>query len=179
FEPDLLVHVATLGRQQDDRDVLGALFGLEQLAGLVAVELGHHDIQHDQVGLLAARLLERLLPVQGGDHLVPFHAEAEVEDVHDVDLVIHDQDPSFRHVSHLPLSDVAASPTSADSACCTSSPGSARSKASTTSGSNCLPLSRRISDLASSHDTGARCARPSVMLSYASTTASTRAPTGM
>jgi 5-methylcytosine-specific restriction endonuclease McrA len=101
LEADLLVHVATLGRQEDDRHVLGLRIGLEALARLVAVELRHHDVQHDEVRLLRPRALQRLLAVECRDHLVAFHAEAEIQDMDDVDLVVHHQDPALRHAAHL------------------------------------------------------------------------------
>src|SRR5438552_2802770 len=56
LEADLLIDVPSLGRQQDHRDVARLGLGLEHLAGLVAVELRHHDIEHDQVRMLGARL---------------------------------------------------------------------------------------------------------------------------
>ena len=39
-----------LGGQEDDRNVLFPFVGLEMLAGLEPVHLGHHDVQQDQVG---------------------------------------------------------------------------------------------------------------------------------
>ena len=52
--------VLGLGGEHHDGDVLVVLVELEQAADPVAVELGQHDVQEDEVGILGARLLERL-----------------------------------------------------------------------------------------------------------------------
>src|SRR5690349_16726299 len=38
-----------LGRQEDHRDVRGALLALDDLEDLEAVDLGHHDVENHQV----------------------------------------------------------------------------------------------------------------------------------
>src|SRR5262245_22054940 len=134
LEAHLLIHVAPLRGEQDHRDVARLLVALERLAGLVAVELRHHDVEHDQVGLLGLRLLDGLLAVERRDDRVPLHSKTEVEDVDDVDLVIHDQNLPLRHPSHLP-GWVAVS-TSAGLGCWFAPRVTTRSSAFTTSGSN-------------------------------------------
>src|SRR5882672_30209 len=102
-EAQLLVDVPSLRGKEDHRNVLGRRARLDALAHLVAVELGHHDIQHDEVGLLRLHLLESLFPIERGDDLVALHPQTEVQDVDDVDLVVDDQDLPFGHPIHLPL----------------------------------------------------------------------------
>src|SRR5204863_9496796 len=98
----LLIHIPPLGGEENDRDVPGLGARLDGLADFVSVELRHHDVEHDQVGLLGLELLQRLLAVQRRDHLVALHAQTEVQDVDDVDLIVDHEDSSLRHPSHLP-----------------------------------------------------------------------------
>src|SRR5262249_15323855 len=87
FATELLIDFATFCGQQDDRDELRAGIGLDQAARLVAVELRHHDVEYDEIRLLFANLLQRLLAVRGGDDVVVLRAEDEIENVEDIDLV--------------------------------------------------------------------------------------------
>ena len=63
LEADDLVHVVAAGREHDDRDVA---FAPQRAADLHAVDLGQHQVEHDQRGLEGARLLQRLAAVVGG-----------------------------------------------------------------------------------------------------------------
>jgi hypothetical protein len=56
-----------------------------------AVHEGHHDVEHDQVGERLARLLQRLLAVDGGDALVPLHLDGVRECHEDVGFVVAHQ----------------------------------------------------------------------------------------
>jgi hypothetical protein len=48
---------------------------LELLENRDAVELGHHDVEQDQIGLELARLLECVLAVDRRDHLVALRVQ--------------------------------------------------------------------------------------------------------
>ena len=63
LQPDDLVHVVAARGEHDDRQV--ALLA-QSAAHFPAVELGHHQVEHEQVGLALAHLVERFLAV-GGD----------------------------------------------------------------------------------------------------------------
>src|SRR2546429_3213763 len=102
-ESELLVYVPSLRGEEDHRNVLGRRARLDVLADLVAVELRHHDVQHDEIGLLGLHLFERLFSIERGDDLVALHPQTEVQDVDDVDLVVDDQDLPFGHPTHLLL----------------------------------------------------------------------------
>mmetsp|Transcript_61352 Transcript_61352/g.150989 ORF Transcript_61352/g.150989 Transcript_61352/m.150989 type:complete len:274 (+) Transcript_61352:275-1096(+) len=60
LETGTLVRGPGQGRQEDDRHPTRGRVGLELAADLVAVHLGHHHVQHDQIGWLAAADLQRL-----------------------------------------------------------------------------------------------------------------------
>src|SRR5262245_23822573 len=130
--------------------------------------------------MLGARLLQRLLAVERGQHLVAFHSETEIQDVDDVDLVVHHQDLALGH-DHSPpcVADACSHESAAFSARVRSSSTAAPSKASTTSGSNRAPASCLSSPIDSSRESAARRPFPVVMRSKASTTARMRPPIGI
>src|SRR5688572_26079645 len=177
-ESQLLIDVPALRGEEDHRGLLRGGVRLDRLADLVAVELRHHDVQHDEVRLLGLHPLERLLSVQRRDHFVALHPQAEIEDVDDVDLIVDHEDLSLGHPAHLLVRSYrlrqAASGVRTSAA--SSSAAAACMNASTTLGSNCVPAQWRISRTASSWDIDWRYGRPIVIDSYASTTAMIRAP---
>ena len=69
-----LVHVLALSREHDDRHVRELP---DLLAGLQAVHVRHHEVQHNQVRLLVARQVDGLLPVRAGDDRVALVFQVE------------------------------------------------------------------------------------------------------
>src|SRR6185437_4035012 len=55
-------------------------------------ELGQHDVEQDQLGVLAAPELVALRPVRGGDDLVALLLERVLQQALDVGIVIDDED---------------------------------------------------------------------------------------
>jgi hypothetical protein len=101
-----LVLGGVLGRQEQHR---GAGVALAEPSGHVeAVQVGQHHVQDHQVGSVALHGLEGLQPAGGGGHLEPGQAQAGREQLEDVGLVLHHQQPGLRlrlaHTSHSPLS---------------------------------------------------------------------------
>ena len=84
-----LVGGRALGGQQDHRDGTS----LAQLAhDLDAVEVGHDDVEQDDVGADLLGLLERLLAAVGGDDAEALLAEGDRNELRDARLVIRDED---------------------------------------------------------------------------------------
>ena len=102
-QPLGLVLLLAHGRDEDDRDVLGGIVLLELTADFIAVHLGHHDVQEDQVrGARGACRLERLRSVDGGHDLV-VRLEQIGQHVDVEPLVVDDQDPlAFFHLGFHP-----------------------------------------------------------------------------
>src|SRR4029453_9116312 len=82
-------------RDEHDRDV--ARLGLrgELLGYLPAVDSGQHDVEQDQVRLLAARDRQRGFAVLGLEHLAARRIEIDATDEPDRSLVVDDQDAPF------------------------------------------------------------------------------------
>ena len=100
---ELLIDLPSLCGEQDDGDVLGGGIVLDHAAGLVAVELRHHDVEDDEVGLLVAHLLQGLLAVGRGDDVVALRTQDEIQDMEDVHLVVDHQDLALIHPRHFVL----------------------------------------------------------------------------
>jgi hypothetical protein len=66
-------------RDHDHRDGVQALVRLEPLEHLEAVEIGHHQIEQDQVELLEREKLERAPAGLGAGHLVAVARQAAKE----------------------------------------------------------------------------------------------------
>ena len=89
---DLLLDLA-LGGEHDDRDVAGrALLGPDLRRDLVAVELGQHDVEEDQVGRLGAPQAESLGAVRRDDDLVALLLQRVLQQSLDVRVVVDDED---------------------------------------------------------------------------------------
>ena len=83
-----LVRGGPLGRQQDDRDRAA----LAELAhDLDAVEVGHDDVQQDDVRADLLGLGQRLLAAVGGDDAEALLAEGERDEFRDARLVVGDE----------------------------------------------------------------------------------------
>ena len=99
---DLLLDLA-LGGEHDDRDVAGAaLLGPDLGRDLVAVELGQHDVEQDQVGRLGAPQAESLRAIGRDDDVVALLLERVLQESLDVRVVIDDEDLG-RHQSSTEL----------------------------------------------------------------------------
>jgi hypothetical protein len=93
------------GRQEDHGNGLGGRVGLQAAADLVAVHLGHHEIQEDQVGLERGSLRQPVRPIDrlrdskvGDLQEVPDHLPDEL-------VIVHHEDPRRGHGRSLPLAD--------------------------------------------------------------------------
>jgi hypothetical protein len=62
------------------------------LGDLVAVELGEHDVQQDEVGRLLRPQAEPLGPIPGDDDVIAFLLERVLQESLDVGIVIDDED---------------------------------------------------------------------------------------
>ena len=90
--PDLLLHFP-LCREHDDRHVRGAtLLAADLGRHLVAVQLGQHDVQEDQVRRLCAPQPEAFGSVRGDDDVVPLLLEGVLQQSLDIRVVIDDED---------------------------------------------------------------------------------------
>ena len=102
FQAEQLVKLLALGGEHDDGQV-GLLADLA--ADHEAVHLRHHDVQKHDVRPGFAHVVDGLLPVVGGDHLIAFAAKIGVERLVDVDVVVRHQypvsSPIFFHSSVL------------------------------------------------------------------------------
>ena len=77
--------------------LLGGRVALERLADLEAAELGHHDVQQDQVGLERGHLVERVAAVDGHGDLAVHVGQIRLQQL-DVGLVVvGDQDLACWH----------------------------------------------------------------------------------
>ena len=81
------VRVLGFGREQDHRHV-GRLPQAGQ--GGDAVQLGHHDVQQDQVDVLPAKQVQGLRPVVGGEDLIPGGGQIDGQCGHNVLFVVAD-----------------------------------------------------------------------------------------
>ncbi len=87
--------------QQHDGDV-GKLRGLSKaLADLPAIDARHHDVEHDEVGVLDLCFQERLPSVQRGFDLEALQAEVHLEQPDDHGVVVDEQN-ALRHAARIP-----------------------------------------------------------------------------
>ena len=92
-EPEHLVGVLALRRQQDDGDV--ALLAQLRRGG-DAVERGHHHVHEHQVDLLAPQHVQRLASVIGGKDRIALGLEIDLQCRDDVLLVV-----AYQNVVHV------------------------------------------------------------------------------
>jgi len=82
-----VLHLA-FGGEDDDGDLpCLVVFGQLREDG-VPVHDGHHDVQYDEVGLLALDLVQARFSVERGDHVVPVFLEKEPDQLHHVLFVV-------------------------------------------------------------------------------------------
>ncbi len=87
-----------LDREHRDRDVARFRSALERRADFPARQLGHHDVEQDEVRVILDRLLDALAPVAREDGAVPGVVEDRLDDEKDVFVVVDDQDALCRHL---------------------------------------------------------------------------------
>ena len=85
----VLVRGLLLGRDHQDRNL--AAGRAQGLGELVAVHARHHDVQHDQIDVLAVQHLQRLDAVPGGDRLVAVLGEHRLHQLARVVVVLNHQ----------------------------------------------------------------------------------------
>src|ERR1700687_169510 len=88
-----------LAGHQDDLDALGRRFTLELTADLEAVLARHDDVQQDQIRVLAARDLQGLVAVVGGEQAEIPGPQCGQEQGKLRGAVIDDQNRATRHGS--------------------------------------------------------------------------------
>jgi hypothetical protein len=93
---DAVAALVPLGEEQDG-DVTGAQVSAQAAAHLVAVDVREDDVQEDQVGELLPRSLQRLLAPRSRLDLVVQGGEVGLQQVGDVGIIFHDQNPPFAH----------------------------------------------------------------------------------
>ncbi len=109
---DLLLDLA-LGGEHDDRHVRGAaLLAADLGRHLVAVELGQHDVEQDQVRRFGAPQAESLSPITGDDDVVALLLQRVLQQSLDIRVVIDDEDLG-RHQSSMGVAGVAGLPSAA------------------------------------------------------------------
>ena len=74
-----------------------------------AAALGHHHVEHAQIGLFTSGQLEGSLPVGGGHNLVALPLEAELDQAQEMGLIVCDK--YLGGVSHGPVSRRGRAPT--------------------------------------------------------------------
>ena len=89
LERQHLIDLLVLRRQHDDRHRAELA---NFLARLDAVEHGQHDVEHDEVGLLALRHRDRAAAVAGRDDGVAAALQIEPQRLQDRGLVVDDED---------------------------------------------------------------------------------------
>ena len=89
------------GGEHDHRHVRRALLPSQAPADLYPVGPGHHAVEQDEVGGPRHRELEARLPVEGAKNLEAFGFEVVADEVHQVALVVDDQDGASRHIDLL------------------------------------------------------------------------------
>ena len=81
-----------LGRDQDDGHETKRCVLLELLEHRDAVELRHHDVEQDEIGLELARAHQRILAVDRRDDLVALRVEPDAQHFQIGRIVVDDQD---------------------------------------------------------------------------------------
>src|SRR5438477_9482273 len=91
LEAEDLVTLLDAAGDHDDGNGAGLGVLLEATADLPAVQLGHHDVEQDEVGARLVRLPDGLGASGGDDDVVTFLAEVVAEELRDVALVLDDE----------------------------------------------------------------------------------------
>ena len=94
LEAEHLVALVHTPRHHDHGDAAGLGVLLEAAADLPAVELGHHDVEEDHVGLAVPGVAHGIGAVAQDGDVVAFLVEVEADQLRDVLLVLDHQDPT-------------------------------------------------------------------------------------
>ena len=86
----------------DDRDLLSIGNRLNGHAECQSVDMGHTNVQQDEVGLDLEGLLDAVLAVNGGTNLHAFGRENALKDLADARIVIDHQDLLLAHTMPSP-----------------------------------------------------------------------------
>src|SRR6185312_9631351 len=105
---DLAVDVGQ-GRHEDHRYVAARVQGLHAAAGFEAVEVGHHDVEQDEIRLGEAGAVERFVAAERDEHVVAVDFEIVDEDAEIDGIVVDDEDSGMRHKGTLQVQAAAAS----------------------------------------------------------------------
>ncbi len=89
LEPDDRIDVVGPCGQHQDRGLAAAP---NLAADLEAVDLGEHEVQHDEVGIVPGMQGKRLLAIGRGDHAEALLLEVQPDEVDDVPLVVDHED---------------------------------------------------------------------------------------
>src|ERR1035438_7595362 len=99
FQADDAVKLSRFGREHNDGNGGGGGVATQHLAHLQPVDLGQHQVEHDQVWGGGAGLLDRLRAIGSGDDIKPRLLEVELQQFHRLRFIIHNEDLR----SHTPL----------------------------------------------------------------------------
>ena len=77
--------------------VPGLRFALERSTDIEAVDLGNHEVEQDEIGLVGKHRLQPLASRARRAHLETLAGQVVLEDVLDVGLVFDDDDLACRH----------------------------------------------------------------------------------
>jgi hypothetical protein len=80
------------GREDEDRNRLGVVFGLEGIQEHPAVHDGHHDVQDDGGRLVSPGAAHSAEAIFGHDNLVAGQLQRQAEKVADTFVIVDDQD---------------------------------------------------------------------------------------
>jgi hypothetical protein len=95
----LHVRRGIVGGHDDHPDSGQAGIGTDPRADGVAVDAGHLDVKHHQVGLDVGGLRERVGAVPGGDDLEAFQPQVDLHEAEDVGVVVGHEHGSSQHPS--------------------------------------------------------------------------------
>ena len=84
--------------QEDHRRLVAA--APQAAAHLEPVEVGQHDVEHDELRAAVLGASQRLAPGAGGGHVEPVEAQRHLHQVPDVRLIVDDEHARTVHRSH-------------------------------------------------------------------------------
>src|SRR5712692_5201071 len=99
FKAQNAIDFLSLGSQENNGNVFEALIGAKAPANLDAVHIRQQDVQHHQIGGLAAKVLETLFATKKSFDLKALFNKVVADQVDDV-LLIFDDDNAGLHARH-------------------------------------------------------------------------------
>jgi hypothetical protein len=88
---DFVIHLG-LGREHQDRNGGEEGIGAQTASDLKAVEVGHHDVEQDQVGAITGGLAQGLGAVNGRHDRIPPPLEHHAHQLQGVEIIVDDED---------------------------------------------------------------------------------------